>query len=83
MSLLKRHRKPKQQLALTNPSKAAQLRDGGEEKERVAADERSKDEWILGKADNTDANQHAHSTTQPTVDEITQRRLKLLEDDDE
>jgi len=71
------------ELALTNPSKAAQLRDGREEKGRVAADERDKGIWVLGKADNSDANQHAQSTSQPTGDEITQRRLKLLEDDDE
>lgn len=70
-------------LALTNPSKAAQLHDGREEKERVAADERNKGIWILGKADNSDANQHANSAAQLTIDAIIQRRLKLLEDDDE
>jgi hypothetical protein len=71
------------ELALTNPSRAAQLRSSGDEKERVAADERKKGTWILGKADDSDANHHAHPVSRPTIDEITQRRLKLLEDDDE
>ncbi len=70
------------ELALTNPSKAAQLR-GGEERERVAADERKKYEWVMGKAVDSEANQHTSSVPKSTVDEITQRRLKLLEDDDE
>ncbi len=67
---------------VTNPSKAAQLR-GGEERERVAADERKKYEWVMGKAVDSEANQHTSSVPKSTVDEITQRRLKLLEDDDE
>ena len=32
---------------------------------------------------NRNPNQHAHLVSSPTIDEITQRRLKLLEDDDE
>lgn len=71
------------ELALTNPSRAAQLRSSGDAKERVAADERKKGTWILGKADDSDPEQQTHPVPMPTIDEITQRRLKLLEDDDE
>jgi putative transposase len=71
------------ELALTNPSRAAQLRGSGDERERVAADEHKKFAWILGKADDSDPQSHAQSVPNQTVDEITKRRLKLLEDDDE
>ncbi len=71
------------ELALTNPSRAAQLRGSGEAREKVAADERQRFAWVLGKADDGDPKQHAQSVPHPTVDEITQRRLKLLEDDNE
>src|SRR5437588_5366995 len=71
------------EIAQTNPSKAAQLREGSEHKERVVADERKKYGWVLGDTNSSDANQKAHATTKPTVDETIQRRLELLDDEDE
>jgi len=73
-----------EELAQTNPSKAAQLRNRGEHKQQVANDERNKYLWVLGNADESNANQSAHSTAHPTtLDEITRRRLELLDDEEE
>jgi hypothetical protein len=67
------------EIAQANPSKAAQLRGGSEQKQSVIEDEHQKFAWHLDTTDDSNANAPA----QPTVDEITQRRLALLDDDDE
>ncbi len=72
-----------EEIAQANPSKAAQLRGGSEQKQKVVKDEHKKFEWLLGNTDSSEANQHAQPTAKRTVDEITKRRLELLDDDDE
>jgi hypothetical protein len=76
-------RETQAEIAQANPSKAEQLHGSGEYKRQVAANERRKGIWILDKADDTDANKRVDPAIKPTVDEITQRRLKLLDDNDE
>ena len=71
------------EIAQANSSRAAQLRGGSEQKQKVVVDEHKKFEWILGTTNGNNANQPAQPTAKPTIDEITQRRLALLDDDDE
>jgi putative transposase len=75
--------KTQEEIAQTNPSKAAQLRGSGEQKQLVAEDERRKYLWALGKANEHNTNRQAHSIPNPTIDETTRRRLELLGDDEE
>jgi len=71
------------EIAQTHPSKAQQLRNSGQHKHLVAANERSEGVWILDNTNDTEAKKRVEPAAQPTVDEITRRRLKLLDDDDE
>jgi putative transposase len=62
----------------TKPSKAEQLQNSRDGKQQVAADERRRGVWALGKTESPSP--HASATS--TVDERTRRRLKLLEEND-
>ena len=78
--LAKAAQETREALEQTNSSKAGQLREGRDHKELVAADERRKGQWVLGEVDSTHANPLARSMAS-TVNEATQRRLALLDDE--